>query len=191
VEKLDERDFDEQIRGDVTIRTHAMDLEDWLPTTNFGILNTAFLPDGHALVMASSPERLEAALDADGEERSQSSAAAIAAADITVHSALIEFGPDACLDYDPRTDEGSHPGNAALLENVLPLRAWEMLAVVTGRDGADAPAGQLFFSFADADAAAGVADTIVSIALSPVDGHHRNLQNVVLSRDPLPAMSGA
>ena len=152
IDRLDEREFDERIGERAIIRTHAMDSEPWLPTTDLGILNIAILPDGRTLVMASDPERLELALAATGDERGAGLIDTLTKGDGVIHSAFIEFGLETCTNYDPRAEQEPHPGNAAVLTEALPLRPWQTLVLATGRDAGDDPVARLLLSFPNTDA---------------------------------------
>jgi len=151
IARLDEHGFDEEAVGDVVIRSHEMDLtEGWLRTTDFGILNTALLPDGRTLVLASGREALDATLANDGGPATEL-LEHVASGVGPIHSVIFEFGSDICGHYDPRLFPDVHPDNATLIDDVLPLRAWDALALTTGRDATGEPHGRLLLSFPTAD----------------------------------------
>ena len=138
---LDARGFSTTDYGDAVIRSHDLATAgSWVGTTNFGILNTAFLDDGHTLVLSSSVDALKAALDARYVMTYRAEPAVIVAGALgDPLSAGIEIGPDACHGFDPRglpVDDGA---NDALLADVGPLRSWEAMGIGTDRMAADEP----------------------------------------------------
>lgn len=63
--RLDERDYTQTEYAGVPLYSHEMDFSlDWLGTTEFAILNIAFLEDEKLLVLSSSPDSVTAVLDA-------------------------------------------------------------------------------------------------------------------------------
>jgi hypothetical protein len=166
--QFDARDFSSSDYGDAVIRSHDLKTGSaWIGTTNFGILNTAFLDDGRTLVLSSSLDALKAALDARLVMTYRAEPAAVVAGALGEPlSAGIEIGPDACRAYDPRGLPGDDHANDALLTEVGPLRAWEAMGIGTyrGADGsagagsgsanADVPAsGRIAFAYDNQDAA--------------------------------------
>ena len=159
--RFDERGFSSARYGDAVIRSHDLDsATKWITTTNFGILNTAFLDDGQTLVLSSSADALKAALDARLVMTYRAEPAVIVAGALGGPlSAGIEIGPDACRGYDPRILPGHDAVNDALLADVGPLRAWEAMGIGTYRQAEGAPSsGRIAFAYgSQADAAADLA----------------------------------
>ena len=113
---MDARGFSTTDYGDAVIRSHDLATAGgWVGTTNFGILNTAFLGDGHTLVLSSSVDALKAALDARNVMTYRAEPAFVVAGALgDPLSAGIEIGPDACHAFDPRGLPGDDGKNDAL-----------------------------------------------------------------------------
>lgn len=149
---LDERGFDRRVRGDVIIRSHPLDLgADWITTTDFGILNLGFLPDGRTVVAARTPEALDAtlaateAVDAGALRASAVGRLATAMADAT--STLMEIGPGTCLAYAPDPLDEAGAAGRALIESVGPLAPWDAMGVGAFRRADGGPEGRLLLIF--------------------------------------------
>jgi len=152
VQHFDDRGFTVEMTADATIRSHEMDVtSDWIRSSDFGILNTAFLDDGRTLILSSSVDGVKAALEAPHVMTFRASPAAVAAARLEApFSAGIELGPDSCRAYDPRIQGAGDAGdNTDLLAQAGPLGAWEAMAIGTDRDAAGEPVGRMVFAYAD------------------------------------------
>ena len=134
---LDARGFSTTDYGDAVIRSHDLATAgSWVGTTNFGILNTAFLDDGRTLVLSASVEALKAALDARNVMTYRAEPAVVVAGALgDPLSAGIEIGPDACHAFDPRGLPGDDGKNDALIAAVGPLRAWQAMGIGDRSEG--------------------------------------------------------
>lgn len=186
VAHYDERGFSVESYGDATIRSHEMDLgADWITSSDFGVLNTAFLDDGRTLVLSSSVDGVKAALDARHVQSFRAAPASLVADALGAPlSAAIDVGIGSCAAYDPRLAEGPDGPNAPVLDEAGILLDWEAMGVGTSRTADGEPAGRFAFAYGDAkDAMADLAGR----ALVTQQGYslrtQRPLAEVVLTLD--------
>ncbi len=161
IARFDDRGFSTETYGDATIRSHGMDLSsDWIGTSDFGILNTAFVDDGRTLVLSSSLEAVRATLDARHIAFVQAPPSWVVAGVLgSPLSAAIEVGTGACAAYDPRLQGAGDAGaNADLLVEVGPLTPWQAMGIGTDRDETGAAIGRYVFDhLSESDALANLA----------------------------------
>ncbi|MFH0751441.1 MAG: hypothetical protein V2B17_06355, partial [Chloroflexota bacterium] len=134
-----DRGFTETRRGSALVLAHSLDLAvDWLNTTELAIRTTAIFEAEGLMVLSSSPEELDGALDrlAAGGTPAGSRGAAFAAAVGglgLVDSAVVELRGDLCAAFVPRDD----PALAAVATTLHP---WTALAAGWRTDDAGATA---------------------------------------------------
>jgi hypothetical protein len=152
VAHYDDRGFSVDSYDDATIRSHEMDVRaDWITSSDFGVLNTAFLDDGRTLVLSSSVDGVKAALDARHVQSFRAAPASLVAGALGAPlSAAIDVGIGSCAAYDPRLAEDPDGPNAAVLDQAGLLRDWEAMGVGTSRTADGEPAGRFAFAYGDA-----------------------------------------
>jgi hypothetical protein len=128
---------------------------EWLTSTEFAILNTAFLDDGHTLVLSSGSDVLHEVLAARyrrGPATPPAVLDALAALD-GASSAWIAFGPLTCLGFTPPPFDVLDP-RATLrpLPSGEPLHPYTILGIGYARPGWD-PMGRVVMGFLDHDSA--------------------------------------
>jgi hypothetical protein len=101
--RFDARGFRSALVGGATLRSHLLSPDaGWLGTTEFAILNTAFLADGRTLLLSSDGDQVRAALGSLASPRPvPPQLARLASALDGSTAALLVMGTDACLGYDP------------------------------------------------------------------------------------------
>lgn len=116
--RLDERGYTKTTYGGVTLYSHVLDLKvDWVRSTEFGVLNIAFLEDEKSFVLASTPEAVTNVLDTIAQGATMANQPAMR----SVAAALGEVGaailaPDGCAMLDPTPTLGS---SSAAIEAIL------------------------------------------------------------------------
>jgi hypothetical protein len=159
--RFEERGFTRQEVDGATVWSHEMDLStDWMTSSEFAILNTAFLPDGRTLVLSSSVEAVEDVLTwlADPGARPASDLAVTAALS-GASAAFLQFGAGTCTGFSP-VPLGMDPDEAErVLEQFLetikstgPLHPYFTLGV--GYSGEWPTTGRIAFGYADPATAA-------------------------------------
>jgi hypothetical protein len=171
--RFDERGFSStEVRGAI-VRSHEMDpTSDWLTSTEFAILNTAFLDDGHTLVLSSGADVLHEVLAARYRRGSATPPAvldALAALE-GASAAWMGLGPLTCLGFTPAPFDVVDP--RATLRPVPsgePLHPYTILGIGYARPGWH-PMGRVVMGFldhasaqADLEPRAGMARTGISL----------------------------
>jgi hypothetical protein len=153
ISRFDERGFSTELRDGVTIRVHALDRSDWMINVDPAMLNAAFLPDGHTLLLATTLAALESALSQDAPLPALRSAPVLRDAVAALErpsSAFLAFDlNDLCnpfLNLPP-----SHPELEttvqSLLERAGTLHPYTVMAV--GNRGSLTPPGRIVFGYGD------------------------------------------
>jgi hypothetical protein len=147
IELLDERGYDAEVRGETTIRTHALTSEEW-GLYPIQMHNVAILGDGRTLVLTTMPESLGPFVDAAADpslaatDRAPLEAAATALGEPS--SAIVIDGPMLCTSLDPANQPVPAPIQAEI-DAATPLNlytAWGM-----GYSSADDPIGRMVFVY--------------------------------------------
>lgn len=117
--RLDERGYSVGEVGGATLYSHEMDMSlDWLGTSEFAILNIAFLEDEKIFILSSAPDSVTAVLDAISEGATLANLPA-------VHSVAAALGDVGAAILSPL---GCEPLDAAPMLNVSP----EVRAAIVG-----------------------------------------------------------
>lgn len=152
---FDERGFtSESVPGSV-IRSHEMDVaSDWLRTTEFGILNTAFLDDGRTLVLSSELDQVRDVATNHGSFPTLPGLDATAAKLAGASAGLLLPDYGACIGFTPLPvgigDPFASPDLSFPTQGLHPYAA---LGVGYARPDWD-PTGRIVFSYLDGATAA-------------------------------------
>lgn len=165
--RFDERGFSTTEQRGAVIRSHEMDPSaDWLSTTEFAILNTAFLDDGRTLVLSSGLDGLEAVLRGRYRRGPLTPPAirAILAALDGASAAWLAVGPGTCLAFTmPPLDIGDPRASLRPMPSAPVLHPYTVLGVAYERPGWD-PIGRIAMGFFDDDSAQADAAARVELA---------------------------
>jgi hypothetical protein len=149
---FDERGFTSDPVDGAVVRSHDMDpTADWLLTTEFAILNTAFLDDGRTLVLSSGRDALTEVLAARYRRGAHEPAAVIETLDAIdgASAALVLLGLGTCLGFTPPPFElGAPDPSLRPLRTGEPLHPYAALGVAYARPGWD-PVGRIVMGFPD------------------------------------------
>ncbi len=159
--RFDARGLSTEVQDGVTIRLHDQEPAEWWIQTDPAILNAAFLPDGHTLLLAMSEAEIESALSQEAPLPAMRSAPVLRD---TV--AALERPTSAFLAFDlnqlcnpflrmPASEELQSTVQS-LLDRAGTLHPYTLMAV--GNRGSLTPAGRIAFGYGDpAEAAADLA----------------------------------
>lgn len=115
--RLDEREYTTSENNDVTVYSHELDLKvDWIRSSEFAILNIAYLAEENSFILSSRPEAVTATLDAiaQGETLAEQPAMRSVAAALGEVGAAI-LAPDGCAMMNFADAVGSSSSTAAEL----------------------------------------------------------------------------
>ena len=153
--RFDEREFtNETVPGGV-IRSHEMDISnDWMTSSEFGILNTAFLDDGRTLVLSSGLDGVRDVATNHGSFTSLPGLDATAAALDGASAAVLLPDPGACVGFAPLpVDPGDPLASPDLSMPTAGLHPYAAMGVGYARPDWD-PIGRIVFSYLDDETAA-------------------------------------
>jgi hypothetical protein len=198
---FDSRGFSSASVPGATLRSHEMVLhEDWLTSTEFGILNTAFLDDGRTLVLSLDADQVRDVAARHGQYADSPALDATAAALDGASAALFLPGLGTCAGFTPLPlDIGDPLASPDLSLPTAGLHPYAALGVGYGRPGWS-PIGRISFGYLDAATAtadltgrlelatSGISQRVrepYADALFQVAGHHVDGANLTLDVAPV------
>lgn len=154
--RFDARSFTTEPVAGGTIRTHAMELADWLTGAEFAVLNTGFLDDGRTLVLSRDEAQVLDILANHGSYPDSPPTDATAATLDGASAVVLLQGLGTCVAFTPLPIEPGAPLPSTLPTSVpAGLHPYAVLGI--GYDRRDwHPEGRLSFGYLDA--ATAVAD---------------------------------
>jgi hypothetical protein len=202
---FDSRGFSTASVPGATLRSHEMVLhEDWLTSTEFGILNTALLDDDRTLVLSLDADQVRDVAAHHGQYPDLPGLDATAAALDGASAALFLPGLGTCLGFTPLPfDIGDPLASPDLSQPTAGLQPYAALGIGYGRPGWS-PVGRISFGYLDGATAAAdlagrrklaetgdsqrvgqpIADALFTVADAHVDGATLTLEAAPVNGRP-------